>query len=337
VAKGDSVNREEYERDIKQREAAAAASNAAGTAARAVAAAEFREFQRRGEPAFPEGPGSVAPASATDWLTDFNRDRAAVGLQTVAEDSALSDGDLKHAKYVVMNYPTRTALGEDMHSEDPSKPGYTAEGLAAARQSDVAPYWYNPSSAPPPPTTPSVFLNTWLTGPFHRPSILFPALHKVGFGEFCQDRACVAALNASEWHTPVAGPIPFAQAVVFPPEKYPVDLVRLQNEWPDPTSPCSGYAVPVGLPVTIQLGTNLEAKLSSYAFSRDSKPVEACGYDSTTYVNPNPADQKRGRDALRWNGQVVIIPKKPLDRGASYQVSATVNDHPYNWSFTVSK
>jgi hypothetical protein len=331
------VNREEYERDTKQKEAAAAASNPTDTATRALAAAELREFLRRGEPAFPEVPGAVAPTGATDWLTDVNRDRAAVGLQAVAEDTALSDGDLKHAKYIVMNYPIRAALGEDLHSEDSSKPGYTPEGLVAARQSDVAPYWYNPSAAPPPPTTPSVFLNAWLTGPFHRPSILFPELHKVGFGQFCRDHACAAALNASEWHTPVVGSVPFAQAVVFPPEQYLVDLVRLQNEWPDPTSPCSGYTFPVGLPVTIQLGTNLEAKLSSYALSRGSKLVEACGYDSTTYANPNPADQKRGRDALRWNGEVVIIPRKPLERGASYQVSATVNDHPYNWSFTVSK
>jgi hypothetical protein len=37
------------------------------------------------------------------------------------------------------------------------------------------------------------------------------------------------------------------------------------------------------------------------------------------------------------NGEVVIIPRKALTPGAIYEVSATVNDQPYNWSFTVSR
>ena len=40
---------------------------------------------------------------------------------------------------------------------------------------------------------------------------------------------------------------------------------------------------------------------------------------------------------MHWNGEVVIVPRKPLERAATYQVSTTVNDHPYQWSFTVSR
>jgi len=177
----------------------------------------------------------------------------------------------------------------------------------------------------------------WLAAPFHRASILDPDLHRVGFGQFCQDRACAAALNTTEAIRPAPAPIPFAQPVFFPPQKYPIALIDLQSEWPNPASSCAGYAFPVGLPITIQLGTNFDAKLSSYTLTQDSKPVEACGYDSTTYVNPNPNDQQRARAVLHWNGEVVIVPRKPLDRGTTYQVSATVNDHPYQWSFTVSR
>ena len=330
AVKPDSESREEYERDIKQQQLAAASS-------KALAASKIREFQRRGESAFPDGPGAVAPIGTTQWLTELNRDRAAVELPSVTEDPTMSDGDLKHAKYVAMNYPSRAEVGADMHSEEPSKPWYSPEGMAAAGQSNVAPYWYDPSRLPPPSTPPLVFINVWLAAPFHRPSLLYPQLHKIGFGEFCQDRACAAALNASESVRPVPSPVPFEQAVLFPPQKYPVALTELQAEWPNPATGCPGYTFPVGLPITIQLGTNIDAKLSSYAVTQAAQPVETCGFDSTTYVNPIPADQERARSVLHWNGEVVIVPRKPLTRGATYEVSVTVNDHPYEWSFTVSK
>lgn len=327
VIKGDSEGRAEYTGD-----ASTAAANAVAAGAR------LREFIRRRESAFIEGPGAVAPVDSTQWLAELNRDRASVDLSPVAEDPKLSDGDLKHARYVVMNYPARAQIGAEMHNEDPSKPGYTAEGVAAAKQSNVAPYWYNPPPAPLPPTTPPVlFINVWLAAPFHRASILFPDLHHVGFGQFCQDRACAAALDTSDALKPVSDPTPFAQPVFFPPQKYPVALTDLQSEWPNPASSCAGYTFPVGLPITIQVGTNFDAKLSAYSVTRDSQPVEACGYDSTSYVNPNADDQERARAVLHWNGEVVIVPRSPLERGATYQVSATVNDHPYQWSFTVSR
>ncbi len=327
VVKGDSAGRAEYAGDASK-----------ATASATLAAAKLREFMRRREAAFLEGPGAVAPVDSAQWLAELNRDRAAVELPPVVEDPALSDGDLKHARYVVMNYPARAQLGGEMHGEDPSKPGYTTEGNAAAKQSNVAPYWYNPPPAPLPPATPSVlFINVWLAAPFHRASILFPDLHHVGFGQFCQERACAAALDTSEALKPVSDPAPFAKPVFFPPQKYPVALVDLPGEWPNPASSCSGYTFPVGLPITIQLGNNFDAHLSSYALTQGSKPVEACGYDAMTYVNPNADDQARARTALHWNGEVVIVPRMPLERGATYEVSATVNDQPYHWSFTVSR
>ena len=131
--KADSEGRAEYARTV-----------ATANAARATAAAKLREFQRRRGSAFLEGPGPVSAADAGQWLAELNRDRAAVGLTPVAEDPALSDGDLKHAKYVAINYPIQAALGAELHSEDPSKPGYTPEGKTAAGQSNVAPYWYPP-------------------------------------------------------------------------------------------------------------------------------------------------------------------------------------------------
>ena len=71
----------------------------------------------------------------------------------------------------------------------------------------------------------------------------------------------------------------------------------------------------LGLPITIQIRTRIEAKLSSYTLTQDSKPVEACGFDSTTYVNPIPYDQEHARSTLNLFGEVVMVPRKPLDAG----------------------
>jgi hypothetical protein len=319
--------------------ASASALKVASAAAKAIGAANVAKIlaaQRRAESAFPDGPSLTAPAGSSQWLNELNRYRAAVELPPVTEDPALSDGDLKHARYVALNCPNRAAIGDAMHNEDPSKPGSTPEGLAAARKSEVVPYWYPPSSLPPPATSPLMFLNVWLAAPFHRASMLSPELHQVGFGEFCQDHACAGVLDSSEAQKPVAAPVTFARPILFPPPKYPVALTELRTEAPDPTTSCPEYSLPAGLPISIQLGTNLEAKLSAYALMQNSLPVEACGFDATTYSNPNADQQKLARDRLRFFGQVVILPRQPLDRGATYQVSATVNDHPYQWSFTVS-
>ena len=39
---------------------------------------------------------------------------------------------------------------------------------------------------------------------------------------------------------------------------------------------------------------------------------------------------------LAANGSVVVIPRRPLTRGATYSVRMTVNDHEYDWTFTVN-
>ena len=330
VLKGDSSSREEYQRDIAEKEAAVAQ-------AKAVITARIREFERHGETAFPEGPGAVAPGDTGQWLSELNRDRVAAGLPETSEDPALSDADLKHAKYMVAAYPTPFLMGAAMHTEDPSKAGYTPEGLVAAREGNVAPAWYPPSPLPQPPISSLLFINGWLAGPFHRPTLLYPVLHKVGFGEYCEGRACAAGLYGPESMRPADDAVQFAQPILFPPQKYPIALIDLPTEWPDPTTACPGYAAPVGLPITIQIGTRIEAKLSSYTLTQDSKPVEACGFDSTTYVNPIPYDQEHARSTLNLFGEVVMVPRKPLERGATYEVSATVNDRPYKWSFTVSR
>ena len=55
--------------------------------------------------------------------------------------------------------------------------------------------------------------------------------------------------------------------------------------------------------------------------------------DSGTYVNPDPAQQALVREILYDFGMVVVLPRRPLERGASYHVTMEVNKREYEWSF----
>jgi hypothetical protein len=93
------------------------------------------------------------------------------------------------------------------------------------------------------------------------------------------------------------------------------------------------------LPVTLQLGAMVNAKLGAYRVVRDGEaPVdlEACGFDASSYSNPEEGAQQRGRDVLQSAGAVAVIPRAPLDKGASYTVSMTVNGREHKWSFSIA-
>ena len=294
------------------------------------------DMRREAESAFPEQ--TMAPATGPNrWLVELNHDRAMLGLSQVTEDSAVTDGALKHATYIAMNYPKPAKLGAEMHTEDPAKPGYTPEGKAAA-SGEVAPGWFIAAPGIKTPTMMEqlIFIKGWLEAPFHRPSMLNANVHKAGFGAYCQGIACAAVLDLPESRQ-AAVPTVYAQPIFFPPPDHPIGLVELPGEWPNPLTACPNYGFPVGVPITIEIGPNEDAKLTAYSVRQNSEPIEACGYDATNFTNPDSVQLNRARGTMKANGEVIIVPRKPLTRGATYQVSATVNGHPYEWSFTVSK
>lgn len=268
------------------------------------------------------------------WLKDVNWFRTTSGLARVTEDPKLSDADRKHAIYLVKNYGAAAHAGHlagaDMHSEDPSRPYYTPEGRAAAPLSDI-----NQVSGMSKEPSPMWAIQNWMSGPFHRLWILNPALRRAGYGQFCEDSYCVAALDLGDGieHMP---PGPPAAPVLFPPEGAKLAMRSFGNEWPNPLTSCPGYSIPAGLPLTIQAGRNIEGALSAYSISHDEVPLEACGIDASNYNNPVPAEQDRVREILRSLGAVVIIPRRPLSDGR-YDASATVNGREYKWSFTIGK
>jgi uncharacterized protein YkwD len=275
------------------------------------------------------------PAPAPVWLAAINEYRAAVNLPPVVEDPKLSDADRKHAMYVVKNYADKVGpehlLGAELHDEEKGNPWYSPEGEQAGAQSDVNQLW-----GPETPPSPMWALNNWLDGPFHRLWILNPRLRRVGYGEFCEKKYCVAALDLGTGTDPAHGPVPFASPIEVPADNSIITRNSFAGEWPTPLTSCPGYAFPAGMPATIQLGDLVDAKLSEYQITRDGQGVEACGIDATNYQNPVNAEQERGREILHELGAAIIIPRDPLQPG-HYSVTATLNDHVYQWSFTVSR
>jgi len=292
------------------------------------------------------GPSSSANApSATEpeWLALLNWYRRRSGLEPVSEDPKLSSGDQAHVQYLLANYSEALRNGAmpggEMHEERDGSPGYTPDGAKAGKQSDVDfVYWHGHRPA----GLVNFAILDWISGAFHRLPLLNPNLHRVGYYDFCGGGICVAAMNAIGGVDGAGLPRSFPRPLQFPPADAAIDLRTFENEWPDPLTACPGYAAPTGLPITLTLGSFVPAKLGWFSVesvSSDSatSKVEACGFDALTYVNPESYGQSAGRGVLAANGSVVVIPRRPLTRGATYSVRMTVNGHEYNWTFSVNK
>ena len=282
------------------------------------------------------------PSAAADWFGALNAYRRMARLDPVTVDPKLSAGDLAHAKYLVGNFASEIAKGESlgatMHTEDPARPYYTKPGNDAGHQSDVNEAIEMPGQR----LLPSWAIDWWMSAPFHRASILNPALTRVGYGEFCARQVCVAALNATAGiDVPAPAGTLYDQPIEFPPPASTTDLLTLFGEWPNPISGCARYSPPSGIPISVQIGANVDAKLGDYSLvvtSGDSAGTaeEVCGFDAATYRNPNALDQAWARSILHGFGEVVMVPKNPLLRGVSYRATLTINGKTYTWPFSTA-
>ncbi len=271
-----------------------------------------------------------------DWLVPLNAYRSAVGVPPVTANAKFSLGDFLHSRYMVKNYGNEIVkgvnLGPTMHTEDSSKPWYTPEGLEAAKAGDVDEMW-DPGGI----AKPSWAIDDWMLGPFHRLSLLDPHLRSVGYGYFCANGICVAALNVHGDTTAMRATTASSRSIMYPPKGGVINGAQFAGEWPDPLTSCPGYKTPAGFPITLQLGAVMAPSLSNYELTLESATptkIEVCGFDSHTYANPDASVQQIGRDLLLDFGAVVIIPRAPLVLG-KYQIALTCGDQNYSWSFTV--
>jgi len=281
-------------------------------------------------------PLSAEPAEVAAWLVPLNRYRATVGLAPVTVDAQLSRGDLLHSHYLAVNYASQLpdlGLGAEAHTEDPAKPGFSAEGAAAAQASDVDWTW-GPHSRP----MSSWAIDNWMQVPFHRMPIINPYLRRVGYGSDCQGAVCFAALNTGTDADPLpATPSPWPKPLVFPADGSVMKAGTFSGEWPDPLTACRGYTSPAGIPITLELGHLIQPGFSDYSIKRadaNSSSIEACAFDADTYVNSDPAAQSGARAILSHYGAIVIVPRRPLSPGR-YVVALTAGQR-YTWSFSIA-
>jgi hypothetical protein len=216
------------------------------------------------------------------------------------------------------------------HDEDPANPWYSAEGDAAAGNSNVM---VSSSTA----YTDEQALDMWLTGPFHGVGVLDPQLISTGFGSYREADGgwqMGAALDVLRG----LGALP--PTVTFPiqwPGNGAVMPYRSYNggEYPNPIQGC-GYTAPSGAPIYLMIGSgSLTPTVSAHALLQGSTPLEHCVYTEATFTLPgDPSGQSLGRSVLNSRDAVILIPRYPLAAGAVYTVSITANGVNYSWSFT---
>jgi len=274
--------------------------------------------------------GAVMPAPG-DWLAYVNYYRALACLPAVTENAAYSDGDRKHAKYMVK---------EDFigHAESATSQYYTPEGAAAAAASNVM-VTSDANAAD------NYAIDLWMRGPFHAVGIIDPKLQQVGFGSYREADGgyqMAAALNV------ISGlgsspPASVAFPVMWPADGLTVNLRSYTgSESPDPLASCAGYTAPSGLPIILQLGAGNAvafggaSPVTAFSFKQGAATLESCEFDENNYQNPDSNSQNLGRAVLSTRDAIVIVPRNPLTPGATYTVSVTANSQVYTWSFTVS-
>jgi FHA domain/Cysteine-rich secretory protein family len=320
--------------------AAPAAAPTTRARASAAAPAPSATAEAKASPTALPTAAAAPPGEEYDWLRALDSYRAMVKLPPVQYDAGLSAADASHVAYLIENYAASLRAGKmpgaAMHAESSGRPGYSAEGQVAARHSDIDFLWTNHGALHASYTW---ALTDWMTGAFHRLPLLSPRLRRAGYAQQCDSGLCVAALNAQTGvEPPPPGGMLLAQPIAFPPDGATLDLRTFETEWPDPLAACAGYARPSGLPITLQFGAFRTVRLEKYSVTREGGgEVEACGFDSSSYTNPDPYAQQDVRGVLFGYATVVVIPRRPLRPGATYQIAVTVNEKSYEWRFTIQR
>ena len=285
-----------------------------------------------GNQAAPGADPCVPPQSA-GWLRYMNYYRATAGEPPVTEDPSLSAGDANHARYTVAN-------GILCHCEDSSKPYYTSSGAAAASASDIAAGSYEGYPGP----TGFDNIDGWMSGPFHAAGIIDPSLLTTGYGSY-QDSNSSSGYTAAAALNVLTGrdnsyPDPWPSPIEWPGNGMTVPLSFFSNnEIPSPTSNCdSSYAYTDGLPIDLMVGPQSGLTVEASSLTYGGTPIDFCEVDQNNAGG-------YAQTVLSARGQVVLVPRLPLQRDHEYTASVTAQVHTnggqtvtntYTWSFFVA-
>ncbi len=235
---------------------------------------------------------------------NFYRQKA--GLATVVLDPQLSKGCQAHAEYLVKNSEELTKRKLSLNSEEPSLPGYTAEGLLASRRSDVL------SNTPSAITQIDDLMATFS----RRVYLLDPTLRRVGFGtaqEVGKGWRCVLDMIGGRGEERV---------ILFPaPKQEGVPLVG-----GDRLSDVS--EIRTGFPITVTFPARLTVR-SAQAILTDADGKEV---DIHLSSPERPLHAPLQRNTICVHPRVVLLPASTY----SITVSAVVAGREWRqtWQFT---
>jgi len=297
------------------------------------------------------GPPADTELSSKAWLAQINQYRTMAGLESVEEVAAISAGDTNHARYLVKRFEVEAPDQVDIYSENRSTAWSTPSGATAASLSDIA---LRTGAQQPrdPETQVRQVIDDWMTDPFQRLPILDPDLHKVGLGLYREKGFACVVLQVKIPPLPEQAPMGNAEdyrlakrppensskyPIMFPPAGSDIGLVAFEGGgWPNLFTSCPGLGLPVGLPITLELGPAArDQNILRHSFTTNQKPLEHCIFIPGTYVGANDAETSIGREVLTTFGAVVLIPRVPLRAGNSYSVSVSTDRMEYRWSFSV--
>ncbi|HZZ82626.1 MAG TPA: CAP domain-containing protein [Gemmataceae bacterium] len=251
------------------------------------------------------GVGTTASQARDLVFQRINHYRALAGLSAVTPDDKLGRGCQLHAEYLASNALTLANNKSSPNDEDPLLPGYTLEGMRAARQSDVF------TNAP----TPIFQIDDVMATFSRRTFLLDPTLQRVGFGcahDIGRGWRCVLDLNGGRGDDRI---------LIYPaPNQRDVPAVGFDR--------IEGAAGSPGFPISVVFPRQLLPK-KAVAVLKD-----AAGNDIPIAVtSPEmPLNEKFQRNA------VGVHPLAPLRAGESYTVTVAAiisgSEWRQEWQFT---
>ncbi len=330
-----------------------AAGSSTGTAAPAPAAAapapgaalppELAELSRMLHASLPgpavEPTGLIAlpkgyPADRALALNRLNQYRVAAGLAPYVYDPQLSVMGQAHTDYLLATAGSNLPSG---HFEVSTSKYYTKLGDEAAKTSGISSGYGDPLSN----------LEGLLAGALHRMQFLRPEESLVGLGFTKAGSAGGGGTVFVTRKAPGASPkIP--RFVVFPPNGFDDALTDFgDGEYPEPRPDHKPGDPPTGYPITISLGWDdtkafQDARVSLKNSRGEELPAwvsfpgkPAVAAPDMKIYSGDAASISRGyRDNF---DAVFILPKAPLERGATYSVDAALTiggkTESLAWSF----
>lgn len=246
-----------------------------------------------------------------ETLRLINATRALIGLGPVTLDADLSLSAKNHAEYVKLNRGNPALDGLKIHTEDPSLPGYTAQGARKDIYQDIG--YDGPINA----------YTTEIAILYHRLAYIDPQTVRVGLGTSEGDGGC----SVTDFSVNPDLPYP-SEPIAYPVDGQTGVPLAFGSEYPNPI-PDTSAPYEAGYAITLTFPRNVTAHDVSATLT------DAQGQDVPFYLSS--PDEPASFDPQPT--AICLIPKHHLQSATRYVVTvhATATGYgaaAWRWQFT---